>query len=71
MNPLELKDKYQWSYQKLSILFGVSELSVRRWGFQGKAHRSPNRSIQILAGLIDKHPELIEVVTEISLSLEG
>lgn len=72
MNPIELLIKYQWSYQKLAVFFGVSEQSARRWNFRDKASnfRKPSKTAQILAAVVDAHPEVWATIQSVSLELE-
>lgn len=72
MNPIELLSKYQWSYTKLSLMFGVSEGAARRWNFKEcKSYRKPSKTAQILAVVIDNHPEVWETIQTASLNLEN
>ncbi|NER47119.1 MAG: hypothetical protein F6J86_37795 [Symploca sp. SIO1B1] len=72
MNPIELLSKYHWSYQKLAVFFGVSEQSARRWNFRdcSSNYRKPSKTAQILAAVVDAHPEVWETIQSVSFQLK-
>ncbi|NEP55978.1 MAG: hypothetical protein F6K31_03000 [Symploca sp. SIO2G7] len=68
MNPIELLGKPQWSYSRLSFFLGVSETEVRRWNCQTKkTRRNPSKTAQILAAVIDKHPEVVKTIANLDV----
>lgn len=69
MHPIELLRKLGWTYQRLAVTFGVSELEARRWGFQqsAKTRRNPSQTALILAAVIDKHPDVLGTIQELNI----